>query len=378
MKLKLTILALGLALVTLSCKKQSVPSSHEQFPEVKLENDYLAFKDYATFFKYYQLNSTLSDSERVKWEQSLSFSSLTTLYNKFNNELDVLEKGTKESYFSGFKSLQQEYKGAILFTDDSYKINSSGIRESALANKKGIIKVGNDYLYASEKGITTYKETTYQKALEMIESKISTELNGRAPNPNSFTSNIGGWYIINKDRGRVLFRMKLYNINSPVFGYQSFSSLEGMAEHKNIFGTYRDVRMSANFTPVSGKTPGMSVWYDHIPADLSGDVKYINLNPNYFDGLYNVERFDRVLAISEGLQGNISAIDPNARGNAQFINYVVVPRLSNNPNVYWKTVGLLFTEFSVMIQPGGVFSNPEVLFSPFIMFDTQDGGVVNQ
>jgi len=378
MKLKLTMLALGLALFTVSCKKQSVSPVQEQSADVKLENDYLAFKDYAAFFKYYQINSALSDSERLKWEQSLHFSSLTTAYNKFNKELDALEKGTKESYFSGFKSLQQQYKGSILFTEDSYRINASGLRESALVNKSGILKVGNDYLYSSDKGIKTYKDATYQQALGMIASNVGTELNGAATPPNSFTSRIGGWNIINKDRGRVLLRMKLYNLNNAAFGYQSFSSLEGMSEHKNIFGTYRNVGMALGFNTSSGKTPVMSFWPENLANNLGDFPRTLNLNPNYFDGLNNVESFDRVLAISEGLQGKISAVDPNAKGNTQFINYAVAPQLYPNIDIYWKNVGLPFTEFSVLIQPGGVLGNPAVLFNPIIIFDTQDGGIQNQ
>ncbi|MBB5618999.1 uncharacterized protein YdcH (DUF465 family) [Pedobacter cryoconitis] len=378
MKLKLTILALSLALATISCKKQSVSSPEQQSPDVKLENDYLAFKDQATFFKYYQLNSTLSESERLKWEQSMHFNSLTTIYNKFNSELDELEKGTKENYFNGFKSLQQQYKGAILFTEDSYKLNSSGMKEAALANKNGILKVGNDYLYTSEKGVTTYKSTTYEKALEMIASKVTTELYGAVPPPNSFTSRLGGWYVVNKDRGRVLMRMKLYNINNPAFGYQSFSSLEGMAEHKNVFGTWRDVNMSINFTPVSSKTPGMSFWPDNLTSNLGDYPNSLTLNPNCLDGLYNTKHFDRVLAISNGLQGKINLIDPNAKGSSEFVNYAIAPAMYPNTNLYWRDVSLNVTEFSVMIQPGGVLSNPAVVFNSIIIFDTQDGGVINQ
>ncbi|WP_170132596.1 hypothetical protein [Pedobacter cryoconitis] len=56
----------------------------------------------------------------------------------------------------------------------------------------------------------------------------------------------------------------------------------------------------------------------------------------------------------------------------------MAPALYTNTDIYWRSVGLLFTEFSVMIQPGGVLGNPAVLFNPFIIFDTQDGGTQNQ
>jgi len=377
MKNKIKLLLLALVVLTYSCKKQVITDEDAAQPEVTVERDYLVFKDYATFFKYYQLNSILSETERLKWEQSLKFNSLKTIYNKFNNELDVLEKGTKENYFIGFKSLKQQYQGSILFTEDSYKINSSGMREAALVNKAGILKIGKDYLISNEKGITTYKETSYDKILNVISSKVSTEsqaLSASAPPSGSFSSAIGGWNIINKERGRVLFRMKLYNINSSSIGYQSFSSLEGMAEHKNVFGTYRSVGMSLNFPQDTGFIPYIAITYENSTNSLYQIfASTVNLNPNFIQGLDNVENFDRVLCISQGLQNNVNQANQNVNGNSEFANYAISTRQFSTNDIYWKDVDMQFVKFGVLIQPGGPFGNPGVLFDLFTM-DCKNGG----
>lgn len=229
-----------------SCKKQESSTKDKIKQDVELEGDHLAFKDYSTFFDYYKAVGGMNKIERQRWEKSLNFTSMQTAYERFNGELDELEKGSKENYFNGFSNLKVKYNGTLLFTENSYRINNSGISEAILTNKDGFVKVGEDYLHFREKGTTTYKETSFEKAQQLSKSNlVSTEtIRITVPSRNSMTSVLGNWYIINKERGRVLFRAKVYNLHSDALGYESFASLEGRAEHLNIFGTWRNVGMS--------------------------------------------------------------------------------------------------------------------------------------
>jgi hypothetical protein len=49
----------------------------------------------------------MNKSQRQLWEKSLNFTSQQTIYEKFNEELNELEKESKENYFKGFSELKQ-------------------------------------------------------------------------------------------------------------------------------------------------------------------------------------------------------------------------------------------------------------------------------
>lgn len=358
-----------------SCKKQDSSTKDEIKRDVKLEGDHLAFKDYSTFVDYYNVVRGMNQSQRLQWEKSLNFTSMQTTYEHFNEELNELEKGSKENYFRGFSNLKVKYKKSLLFTEDSYRINNSGISEAILTNRNGFVKVGDDYLNFREKGVTTYRDVSFQKAEQLSESNlVSTEsLELAVPQRNSFTSTLGTWHIINKERGRVLFRSKAYNLHSDALGYQSFAALEGRAEHLNIFGTWRGVSMALSLyrstRPGASDAPLVAITYQNLTNTLprresSGSIE---LKPNFFEGLNNIEHFDRVMCITRGLQGNPSAALSTVGGSAsQLLNYAVDTGSFDSTSVYWKDVSILSVRIGAYIQPGsGVLSHPQVAFNPF-------------
>jgi hypothetical protein len=352
----------------------------------------LAFKDYSTFLNYYKAVGGMTKIEREQWEKSLNFTSMQTGYEQFNQELDKLEQGSKENYFSGFSMLKQKYDGTLLFTDNSYRINSSGISEAILANKNGFVKVGQDYLHFKETGVTTYKTISFEKAQQLSKSNlVSTEnLHLTVPTRNSFTSVMGEWNIINKNRGRVLFRNKAYNLHSDALGYESFAALEGRAEHLNIFGTWRDVRVALSLYQTStpgkyGLSPYIRIEYNNLENTFDGftdsenpprgtrgedpvpSVKKTNLvelKSNFFEGLDKVERFDRVMCVTKGIAGNPNAaLSTVGAFSSQAFNYAVDSGHSESVDVYWRGVSMENINISAYILPGsGLASHPEVVF----------------
>ncbi|NQX42370.1 hypothetical protein SAMN05421820_11191 [Pedobacter steynii] len=375
MKNNFYLFIIAFAMVTSSCKKQESSVKGEIKRDVELEGDHLAFKDYSTFVDYYKVVSGMDKSQRQQWEKSLNFTSMQTVYEHFNEELNELEKGSKENYFRGFSNLKEKYKGSLLFTEDSYRINNSGISEAILTSKNGFVKVGDDYLQFGEKGVTTYKEVSFQRAQQLSQSNlVSTEsLELTAPQRNSFTSKLGEWHIINKERGRVLFRSKAYNLHSDALGYQSFAALEGRAEHLNIFGTWRGVGMALSLyrspDPNRGYAPTVDITYQNLTNNLprresSGSIE---LKPNFFEGLSNVEHFDRVMCITRGLEVNPSAALSTVGGSgSQLLNYAVDAGSFSATDVYWKEVFVGKIKIGAMIQVGlPVIGNPAVSFDVF-------------
>ncbi|RBQ09133.1 DUF4848 domain-containing protein [Pedobacter miscanthi] len=385
MKNKIYLMLIAFAVVNYSCKKQNTTIEEVTPAEVTLEKDHLAFKDYSTFISYYKALKGMSKSQRQSWESSLNFTSLQTTYEKFNGELDKLEKESKdkENYFRGFSELKAKYSGSLIFTEDSYRLNSSGSTEAMLINKDGFVKVGNDYLYFKETGMKTFKVDSYEKAQELSKSKAaSTEtqpLYAQAPSPNSFYPAIGGWNIIYKDRGRLLFRVKLYNLHSNALGYQSFASLEGMAEHRNVFGTYRGVNMSPGFTPDTGFTPYLAISYNNLTNDLYDILPHlIDMKADFFDGLSNIEHFDRVMCISKGLENNPQAASSIVNSGSEFSHYAVESQHTNRNDIYWRDIDNSFVQFSVLGQPGSFpFGSPAVFYGPFTL-DCKNGSVQYQ
>lgn len=383
MKNKIYLMLIAFAVVNYSCKKQSTTIEEVTPAEVTLEKDHLAFKDYSTFISYYKALKGMSKSQRQSWESSLNFTSLQTTYEKFNGELDKLEKESQENYFKGFSSLKEKYAGSLIFTENSYRINSTGVTEAMLINKDGFVKVGNDYLYFKELGVKIFKVDSYEKAQELSKLKpASTELDplyAQAPSPNSFYPAIGGWNIIYKDRGRLLFRVKLYNLHSTALGYQSFASLEGMAEHKNVFGTYRGVNMSPGFTPGTGFTPYIGISYNNLSNDLYDILAHpVDMDANFFDGLSNIEHFDRVMCISKGLESNTQTASSIVNSGSEFSHYAVESQHANRNDVYWSSIDNRYVQFSVLGQPGSFpFGSPAVFYGPFTL-DCKNGSVQYQ
>ncbi|WP_342330757.1 hypothetical protein [Pedobacter sp. FW305-3-2-15-E-R2A2] len=386
------------AIAASSCKKQDSSVKDEIKRDVELEGDHLAFKDYSTFVDYFKVVSSMNKSQREQWEKSLNFTSMQTAYEHFNEELNELEKGSKENYFKGFSSLKLKYNESLLFTENSYRINNSGISEAILTNKNGFVKVGKDYLHFKESGVTTYKGTSFEKAEQLSKSNlVSTEnLSLTAPTRNSFTPVMGQWNIINKERGRVLFRNKAYNLHTDALGYESFAALEGQAEHLNIFGTWRGVRMalslSRSTTPGRyGLSPLLRIEYNNLantfdgftdsanpPRGTRGDdpvpsvlkTNLVELNPNFFQGLDNVERFDRVMCVTKGIAGNPSAaLSIAGASGSQLLNFAVDSGHSESVDVYWRGVSMENVNISAYILPGsGLASHPQVIFDLFSLY----------
>ena len=382
MKNKIYLMLIVFSMTAYSCKKQSIISDNPTTLEVTLEKDHLAFKDYTTFVSYYKSIKGMSETQRQSWETSLNFTSLQTVYERFNKELDKLEQESEENYFKGFSELKEKYNGSIIFTENSYRLNSSGITEAMLINKDGFVKVGNDYLYIKEKGIKIFKVDSYEKAQELSKSSVSTELSplyAQAPSPNSFFPAIGGWNIIYKDRGRLLFRVKLYNLHSTALGYQSFASLEGMAEHKNVFGTYRNVKMAPGFTPGTGFTPYLGITHKNLANNIYDVFDHlVDMNTNFFDGLSNIEHFDRVMCISKGLESNPQAASSIVNSGSEFSHYAVESQHLDKNDVYWSSIDNRFVQFSVLGLVGSVpFGSPTVFYDPFTL-DCKDGSVQYQ
>jgi hypothetical protein len=270
MKTKIYIYALFACFLAISsCKKNSnfdqkeLAPSNSLYGSVKLESGYLSFKDYQSFISAIKNIYSLKPMERGNAEKSLGFVSIKTIYSNFNKELDALEKLSKEEYFKGFDLLKEKYKKEISFTENSYSLNCSGLAESYLANSDGIVKVGTDFLYLNSSGITTFNNKTYAQVLAEINSvnpklknttnslNLPRNINGKIsylygsqPPSNSFVVSISPFKEIlgNSGRAKLIARAKIYNINNSSFGNRGFVTYECYATHKNIFGTFRDVK----------------------------------------------------------------------------------------------------------------------------------------
>jgi len=330
-----------ISMFAFSCKKDinqvrensELPST-SIYGNAKLEEGYLSFKDYKSFVTTITNIYSIKDSEREGQLKALGFVSIASIYKEFNRKLDSLEKLSKDDYFSGFNHLKNQYKNQIEFTDNSYRLKCSGLAESYLANSAGIVRVGTDFLYFNSSGIMTFNHKTYSQVLQEINSinpklkntissaNLPRGINGKVsylygsqPPSNSFVVNISPFKEVlgNSGRAKLIARAKIYNINNSSFGNRGFITYECYATHKNIFGTFRDVKF---ITGTSGQinlalvrtVPPTYIFGDNVAHQAYTDVK-INIAAGSDSIDEGIKEF--VVAASNTLITNHTALPGN-------------------------------------------------------------------
>jgi hypothetical protein len=369
------------------------------YGSAKLESGYLSFKDYQSFISAMKNIYSLKPVERENEEKSLGFVSMKTIYSNFNKELDALEKLSKEEYFKGYDLLKEKYKKEITFTDNSYTLNCSGLAESYLANSDGIVKVGDDFLYFSLNSIRTYNNKSYSQVLFETKNKnISNELislkainqtgsprekisylDGSMAGSNSFTVKASPFKFIegNSGRAQLYARAKIYNINNSSFGNRGFVTYECNARHKNIFGTFREVKYIAGAYGQIRITLLQMVEPTHIFGDDVRHPYYPQIQADIATAPNSVDEGTKefVVAASNVLISNHGALSQSLN-TVQFNDGIFgVNDDAIQPDGYWYyiesngSIPILQTASAIKAQilGGAPFSYPSVDFDPLDM-----------
>jgi hypothetical protein len=386
-------------LFLLSCKKDSNLNQKETkisntiYGNTKIENGYLSFNNYDSFISALKNVYSLTSSNTNFDSQANGFVSMNEIYSNFNKELDDLEKLSEGQYFKGYGLLKEKYKLQINFSDNSFNLNCSGLAESYLVNRDGILKVGNDFLHFSSNSIETFTNLSYENVLHKIRNKDVNEkplsieeinqsgnskeklayLYGSQAGLNSFTVSTSQFKSVEGNSGRALFiaRAKIYNIHNSSFGNRGFITYQCNATHKNIFGTFRDVKYIAGTDgqinlALTYIAPPTYIFGDNNPRRAYMDVKIdIATAPATIDE--GIKEF--VVAASNALFSNKSAL-PNYVEFNDGVAGVNDDYIQTFPGSYWYSIesdGSIpilqaKSTFSAMIVGGAPLSYPSVTF----------------
>lgn len=355
-------IALMCALFLLSgCKKEITKDSDKKVNEgIKVENGHLSFDSYDAFLAKFQNISSLSEAEREKWEKSIGFESLNTIYKNFDAELTHLENSKSPDPMAEYAKLKIKYQNQFLWTDSTYSLNCSGVRESYLANKDGVVKIGDDLVYFRRDGIETYsaKSRSISNPLNKL-SSINRDPNaisiipGSQPSTNSFNVKMGSFNVISNGDGKFYSRIKLYNIHSSAAGYRGFVSMECYAQHKNIIGIWHDVRSLVSARGVIyidlNKADNNNNFTTTSQAILVGDDGTLQTGdpgspPPPAQGSSAIaDRYELLLASSVYLKNNPNAVS----GTGSVIDFGNLPATVNDdflqPNGYWSATEAKFS-----------------------------------
>ncbi|MBC9915630.1 hypothetical protein [Chitinophaga varians] len=360
-----------IVLIAAACKKDVSPEKEvfnrtEVYNKATVENGYLHFASYTDFFDAVISMYNVNEETRMQKEKKLGFLSLKTVYVGFNKELDKLETLGKDEYFRGFELLKEKYAKQIGFSRDSYYLKCSGMVEASLANSEGIVSVGNDFLYFNEKSIQTFKNISYTELKTKLSNgqMPSTELVGVRSNPNSFSVVSSAFNIFTGNSGRAQLgvRAKLYNMHNSANGYAAYATYECNAQHKNIFGTWRNVRYLLS----AGGNLNIGVIYGGNNSPM-----YTNVQISTAPGSVDEGSKEFVIAASKTLVANPSSALPQ-NGYIQFTNSGIAQVddsfLKNDG--YWESISSAafgVPTISAQIIGGSLFSYPSVDFGTVFM-----------
>lgn len=343
--------------LTFGCKKELKQNPEIKTSEkIKVESGHLTFENYDDFLSKFQSISSMSADERSRWEKSMGFVSLNTIYQNFDNELTEIEQTetSRSIAMDRYNKLKEKYAGQFIFSDSTYVLDCSGVRESYLADKDGVVKIGDDIVYFKGDGVKTYntKTRTYANPLNTLSSlkaghNTISSIPTSQPAVNSFNVAIGTYNVLSSNNGKFYSRIKLYNIHSAAAGYRGFVSMECYAQHRNILGIWHDVR---SFVGVRGnifvglsKSDGSNNFTTTSNTIFVGS--YGDLGQNNGQGQGNsavADRYELLLAASQYLKNNPSAVS----GTGNTIDFGNLPGTIDDdflqPNGYWSSTSNMF------------------------------------
>lgn len=359
-----------IGLINLGCKKENTEILKEKEAEnsrkFKVENGYLHFDNYDVFLSYFQNISSLPVKKRKEWENSNGFTSLGTIYENFNSELQSLEDKKPVNALEQYANLKHKYKNEILFTDSTYSINCTGIREALLANKDGIVRVGDDFIQFGIDGYHTYRATSSTEAVSF--NKLSSLkpnsgnrfsiINGLQPVANSLSVVPGNYTVISSGNGKFYARIKIYNTHSDAGGYRGFVALECFAQHDNWIGVWADRKSlvgvvgSLDLELVKG-TLENTISTTPINAVIGGGLVFTPPGtPPPSTGNENLtERYELILATSQYLKNNPAPVF-GVGNNIEFGNNpVIINDDFIQPIGYWKSTKSVVPQIPLAYRP---------------------------
>lgn len=132
-----------------SCKKnvQDIPLS---LPENQKTLTYLSFKNYDDYNKKQIAYLNTTEKERLQIEQEQGFTSMRTLYDKFDKEL--IDMANRKDT-TGYANLKLKMGSAIYWYGDEQHIpNCTSEIQASLVNKDGLVKIGDSlYMFRQDK-----------------------------------------------------------------------------------------------------------------------------------------------------------------------------------------------------------------------------------
>ncbi|MCF3109833.1 hypothetical protein LL912_13720 [Niabella sp. CC-SYL272] len=325
MKKTITTLVMGIIVLTISCKKNeisSVPKEESKQEElVRVEKDYLAFKDYETFFGFLVAVSSFDGSEYIrKLENTTSFKSLYSYARDFDAQLDIVDS-LKDA--SMFYKVKKDFSDIIIWNgDSSYSYNAQSPSEAKLINRKGIVKVGSDFLIYNLKGHAKYNNISYDDLSRYLNSnKTLPRAIGpnTAPPPNGYT--VSSFEKKTDSEGsnkrRMSTKLNLFSINTNTYGNRGFLSIVYHAEHKNWLGVFRTVpsAIASASGPLSvsfsdGTSQGVDFGIGAPGGSQSTFLNIIDPGSELADGVR-----EGVILVSKTLKDNINTISHPVFGN---------------------------------------------------------------
>lgn len=132
-----------------SCKKnvQDIPLS---LPENQKTLTYLSFKNYEDYNKKQIAYLNTTEKERLQIEQEQGFTSMRTLYDKFDKKL--IDMANRKDT-TGYANLKLKMGSAIYWYGDEQHIpNCISEIQTSLVNKDGLVKIGDSlYMFRQDK-----------------------------------------------------------------------------------------------------------------------------------------------------------------------------------------------------------------------------------
>lgn len=325
MKTTITTLVMGIIVLTISCKKNEILSAPEEKNKqeelVRVEKDYLVFKDYETFFGFLVAASSSDGDEYIrKLENTTNFKSLYSYARDFELKLDIADSLRDVSLF--FKT-KKEFSDMIIWDGDSaYNYNAQSPSEAKLVNRKGVVKIGNDFLIYNLKGHTKYSNISYDDLSRYVNSNKTLP---RAIGPNAAPPSNG--YTVSSfekntdsqdsNKRRMRTKLNLFSINTSTYGNRGFLSIVYNAEHKNWLGIFRTVpsAISSASGPLSvsfsnGTSQGVDFGIGAPGGSQSTFLNIIDSGSELADGVR-----EGVILVSKTLKDNINTISHPVFGN---------------------------------------------------------------
>nr|WP_295872745.1 DUF4848 domain-containing protein [uncultured Chitinophaga sp.] len=373
--------------VFLSCKKDAGIKESESVTKdspVKAVDGVLQFSDDQTFVQTMMAINAMSPEQRQVWEKKVGFTSLRSVYDRFNQELDKMEAAQNKE---GFFEVKKKYDNVVVWNSagTSYDINCRGILEAGVVNADGLVRINDQLLQYSHDQIVTSqvpeegevaarkagagaviwtreKKGLLSKDMTLFDQSVFTAY-GQTPVVNQLKMGEGGIATASPLESGVeataYAQVKIYNflLNGQNRG---FCTVYYFAEHRNWIGVSRRVN-TINSGFVGDHSVTLNIQGDHTINSV-GDFPTGNWvkGPNWSHG-YATEHEVVIIASAE-LKNNPTTVSyiPSSL-NYQFANADYAITENGSANNYWKKYvpfGALGYPLRIKIHSSGTFPLP--------------------